>query len=268
MDQQRRRCCVFEDAQGVKVVKDDDPGFVIVGDIGDNVLGKDRIITGVVAAYYRLDQTVVTIQAVGHHGNCTAFGDTVQISPANIDVIAAKPTDDFDLNVLVRAFDKERIVTLQRIYYQLFKPYEADEQPATIHTVLGDNIVVAEFAADDGQSVKTVTAVNTNRGIDIIADEVGTLPAINVGIRCCRIIRVDPHERPDKEAVIVFVTEQEQFGFVGIDGKAVLPRAAIERRVLTDPVRQEAQRDLRGGIMVVTVDQAVIGVRCITRRGK
>jgi len=268
VDQQRRRCCVFKHAQGVKVVEDDDSGFVVVSDVGDYVLGKDRVITGVVAAYDRLDQPVVTVQAVGHHGDRAAFGDIVQISPGDVDVIAAQTTDDFDLHVLVRAFDKERIVALQRVHHQLFKPYEADKQTATVDTVLGDDVVVAKFAAHDGQRVKTVTAVDAHRGVDVIADEIGTLTAIDVGIGRSRIIRVYPHERPNKEAVIVFVTEQEQFGLVGINGKVILPGAAIKRRVLADTIRQEAQGDLRGGIIIVTIDQTVIGVRCITRRGK
>ena len=267
VDQQWRCLRVFEYPQRIVVVKDDDPRFIVIRNIGHDIFGKDRVIAGVVTADRGLDQAVVTIQAVGHDRDCAAFGHIIQIGTSNVDVVAAQTTDDFNLHVLVGAFDKEGVVPLQGIDDQLFEADEADKQTAAKDAIFGDHIVVAKFAAHDGQAVKAVAAINPHRRINVVGHKIGTLPAIDVRIRCCGIIGIDAHERPHKEAIVVFIPEQEQFSLVGIDGKVVLPRATVQRGVLADPIGQEAKRHLRRGILVAPLEP-VVRVRRIARAVK
>ena len=97
-----------------------------------------------------------------------------------------------------------------------------DVQPGPEHAVLGDDEVVVELGADDDDRVEPVAAVDVDRGVDRVLDQVGAGVAADVGPLAQVLLRPDQGERPDQEAVVPVVAVQDQRRQVVVDDELVV----------------------------------------------
>ena len=226
----------LEDPQAHEVLAgDDDPGFVVVHDV-------DRDVRHVGAAgHAHVDQAAVALAVVADHRHRLAA-----FAAANVEGIAAAAADQFELDILAGAADEEGIVAFEGIDDDSLETREADEEPGTENALFIDDKVVAELGTDHGERIEAVATFDPDRGIDGIGNEIRPLPAVDVGQRCLRVVRVDPDEGADDEAVVVFLAVHREVGIVVVDGEAVVAGAAEKAARLVDAVAQIATRRQRG----------------------
>ena len=254
-----RRGGVLEYADRPDVLRDHHGRLVVVGDVCGDVLHEDRAV-GRVVAVDRIDhQAAVALQVVAHHG------DRGAVAAADVERVAAQAADDLERHARAGALDEEAVVAFQRVDHDALEAGVGDEQARAVHALVVHHEVVAELGADYRQRVEAVAAVDAHRGVHGEGDEVGALPAVDVGERRLRIVRVDLDEGAHGEGVVILVAEQEQLRLVAVDGEVVAPRAAEDGGALAHAVGQEAARDLRG-LEVVLLGEAVVRIAAVAER--
>ncbi len=207
-----------------------------------------------------LDQTAVPHQGVAYH-----IDWLIPCSAAHIEGVAAQPSEQLGIHVLVRALDKVCIVPFHGIHGRLLDAAVTDIKAGSPYTVIRNYEVVAEFSAHHCYRVKPFSPFDSDRRVHRVFDEVGALSAVDVGKGCLGIVRIHLDKGPDTENVVVLISIQEKFRLVVVHVKGVIPYAAVHSSRVADAVAQVSPGSQRGREPVLR-GQPVIRVGCITGR--
>ena len=233
---------------------------VVVIDLHREILREDRVVSTVDAEDALVDHATVSFEAAADDDDGFAIREA-----AHIERVCSEAADGFEHNILRSADDEECVVTFECIDGQFFDAVVGDEKSGTEDAFARHHKVVAEFGADDRQSIKSIAALDAHRRIYGVIDEVRTLTTVDVGKRLLRILRIDFYERADTEGIIVLLTEEEEFREVAIDGEAVATRSAAQLGRGADAIT-EVTLGGECGREVVIRQQAVVRIGCIAWR--
>ena len=127
-------------------------------------------------------------------------------------------------------------------------------QPGAVHAVLGDDEGVGELRPDDDDGVEAVAAVDVDRRVHHVLDEVRAFLTFNLGLPTGVLLRADQCEGLDEEGIVAPAALQAQHGLVVEDHETVLPFAAVRGRGEGDAVAQVAYGRLDRGVHVPVGD--------------
>ncbi len=121
---------------------------------------------------------------------------------SNINRIAAKVANHHGCPGWIGAEHKEVVIPFQGIHFQSFNTFIDHIQSGAIDALAGDDNIIGEFCAKDGDSIKSVSTINTDRRIDHILDRVVARTAINLGHGLFGIL-VQDHKGTDDKGIII-----------------------------------------------------------------
>src|SRR6185295_166071 len=106
------------------------------------------------------DQAAMSLEVVADDGNFLAVASTY------VESIASQTADDFERHVFAGAFDKEPVVSFQRIDDNPFEACIRDEEAGAIDSLVVHDEVITELRSDHRQSIEAVSAVDSDRRIN------------------------------------------------------------------------------------------------------
>ena len=217
--------------------------LVVVGDLGRQALDHHVFERRIVGLDRVQDQAAVPAQvaAVDRHRLARRIA-------ADVEGVAPQAAVDRRRQIRTRRQHDEAVVALQAVDLELLDAEELDEQPRAEDAVVRDDEGVAELRPDDHDLVQAGPAVDAHRGVLGVLDEVRAQAALDVRQLLVRVdrLRALQREGPHGEAVVPRPALQDQARRVVEHDEAVLTAATEDRRVLADPVAQEAARRLHG----------------------
>src|SRR5262249_14326868 len=158
----------------------------------------DRVAGRVDAGHEVADQAAMALQRVRDH----AIRGRRSV---DVESVAAQTADDGGGEVRACALHEEAIVALGAVDLERFDVDEVHEQAGAEYAVSRYDEVVVELGADDDDVVEAVAAVDIDRRIDGVLDEVGARAAAYVGARALVVLRAGQGEGLDDEGVVAGV---------------------------------------------------------------
>ena len=230
------------------LLADDDSRFVVVGDMGGDLVRLETVERKIAARHAVADDAAVAPQVVG---------DDVRGFAADPEDIGAEAARNHDRGTGGGAVDEEAVVAFGRVDLDLLDVDEVHQAAGAEHTVGGDDVVVAELGADDLERVEAAAAVDVDRGPDHVLDQVGAATGRDIDAAALRVHGTDMSERAHREDVVGIATQQVERRLVVEDDEVVRPVLGADGGdVEADAVRQEAARGLDRLELIGGIDDA------------
>ena len=187
-----------------------------------------------------VDETALTFQFLRR--------DHIGHVAGHIEGVVAQPTDDAGGDAERGALDAEVVVALQAVHLQHLDGGVGDVQAGAEHALVGDDDVVAKLGAEHQHLVEAIAAVDGDRRIDVVFDQIvagtalqhlrgggGTAAladrhAIRVGLDGAIGIGLRQREGAHHEQVVAVVALQAQRGLVAVDLEHIVAAAALRHQ--------------------------------------
>ena len=172
---------------------------------------------------------------------------------ADDEAVAAEAADHRGNHVVARAEDEELVVALQAVDLRGFlHPVQMDVQAGAEDAVRRDDERVAFLGADRHYRVEAETAVDADRGVDVVLELVVVAAAQrdDVGFG---------DEGADHEIVVAGLAFHPQHGLVAVDVEGVVAFAAERGQRVADAAAQPAAGDQRQRDVVAAGSEVDVG---------
>ncbi len=217
---------------------------------------------------------------------------------ADVDGVAAQPTDHAGLHPWRRREDVDRVIALEGVDLEHLDAHVRDPQADAIDRLRGDDDVVGVLGAQDDQLVEAGAAVDRDGRVHVVHDLVLTGPGADVGLRggreAARQLRHRDHrlgvqpddlagravgvgiarragrgsterrlgerEAADDEQVVARDALQPQWRLVGVDDERVIAGAALGEDGLAVAAAQPAAGGRDRGEHILRRERPAVGV--------
>ena len=212
-------------------------------------------------------------------------GDEVGHVAGDVEQVVAQAAHDARGHAERRALDREMVVALEPVDFEHLDVGVAHVDTAAVHALVGDDEVVAELGAQHQHLVEAGTAVDRDRRIQAVLDEVVAGAAFErarrrsraaaladghaVGIGLDRAVGVGlgERERAHDERVVAVVAFEAQRGLVAVNLEHVVAAAACGHQRCTgaaaevaagggDGAEHVGRRDARADVSLAAEDLA------------
>ena len=158
-------------------------------------------------------------------------------SPATMNVSLPLPPMILVVGVVGGAEDVEGVVALEAVDLERFLGVgQFYRQPGAEDAGVGHHEGVVLLGAERHHPVEAGAAVDVDRGVDVVLDEVIAVAAVDLDLGA-----VAEREGADDEGVVAGLAFRAQVGLVGIDLEEVVAGAAIDDGRIADAARQVAE---------------------------